>query len=554
MTSLIHIVSQAWNKASSRTSHPSSSSGDKPSPIRSIAAVGVALLGIIGLGTAALTPNPAIAAENDKSIIIQAGTRGEIIGHTFAVAPIATFNGDDSAELTTVSQADSAVREAIKAALQQEAPEGADPLMWAQAVSGTPIDQSTTFPWAADASSRLFADALADYVKTNGTQYTATQDPLAITGLQGGLYAIVDVTTKLPDSVTDMPASVRSLTMLVGTKHDIFKTDGSVIVKNEAYRTPPTKTVTGDQQGTVRVGDELTYHITGTVPSTTGKGDDFTYVFEDYASRGLSIDTSKSNITVTYGKNGTALPAADYTVDPAEQSVDGKGVGDGSAPTFTVTIARSVLDTMQSAAGEAFTVTYKATVNDYAADDQVAGNRAQVTVGGVASGKSTTVNVYTNTFQFEKYFADGSTVTGARFTLYDADNSKPVQMHNKDYAADVDEHGRVTFSGLEDGTYTVRETRVADGAAQVTGSFKVTLTYDATGQRTVVTFSDTGLDPYDLVTADEDGAIRVRNVKSLTELPLTGAAGGMVIAGSAAVLLALAGVSLAIIRRMERRM
>ena len=36
MTSLIHIVSQAWNRASSRTSHPSSSWGDKPSPIRSI--------------------------------------------------------------------------------------------------------------------------------------------------------------------------------------------------------------------------------------------------------------------------------------------------------------------------------------------------------------------------------------------------------------------------------------------------------------------------------------------------------------------------------------
>ena len=66
MTSLIHIVSQAWNKASSRTSHPSSSSGDKPSPIRSIAAAGVALLGIIGLGAASLTPSPAIAAENDK--------------------------------------------------------------------------------------------------------------------------------------------------------------------------------------------------------------------------------------------------------------------------------------------------------------------------------------------------------------------------------------------------------------------------------------------------------------------------------------------------------
>lgn len=554
MTSLIHIVSQAWNRASSRTSHPSSPWGDKPSPIRSIAAAGVALLGIVGIGTAALAPTPATAADNDKSIIIQSGSRGEIIGHTFAVAPIATFNSDDSTELTTVSAADAAVRQAITTALQQEAPEDADPLMWAQAVSGNPIDQSTTFPWAANASSRLFADALAEYVTANGAQHTATQDPLTITGLQGGLYAIVDVTEKLPDGVTDMPESVRSLTMLVGTKHEKFNTDGSVIVKNEAYRTPPSKSVTGSHDGTVRVGDELTYRITGTVPSTTRKGGDFTYVFEDYASRGLTIDTGKGNIIVTYGNNGTVLPAADYTVDPADTTVTGNGVEDGSDPTFTVTIARNVLDTMQNVAGEAFTVTYKATVNEHAADDQVASNSARVTAGGVASGKSNQTDVYTNTFEFQKYFADGSTVTGAQFTLYDADNSKPVQMLGQDYQEGVDDNGRVTFSGLEDGMYTVRETRVADGAAQVTGSFKVTLAYDATAKRTVVTFSDTGLDPYDLVTVAQDGGIRVRNVKSLTELPLTGAAGGIVIAGSAAVLLALAGGALVIVRRMERRM
>ena len=99
----------------------------------------------------------------------------------------------------------------------------------------------------------------------------------------------------------------------------------------------------------------------------------------------------------------------------------------------------------------------------------------------------------------------------------------------------------------------MRETRVADGAAQVTGAFNVTLTYDKEHNKTQVTFSDTGLDPYDLVTADANGTIRVRNVKSLTELPLTGAAGSFAIAGAAIGLMALAGIVLAIVRRMERR-
>ena len=69
MTSLIHMFRRpeqglVQNKPSiivGETSHRRSAD----------AAAGVALLGIIGLGTAALTPSPAIAAENDKSIIIK---------------------------------------------------------------------------------------------------------------------------------------------------------------------------------------------------------------------------------------------------------------------------------------------------------------------------------------------------------------------------------------------------------------------------------------------------------------------------------------------------
>ena len=49
------------------------------------------------------------------------------------------------------------------------------------------------------------------------------------------------------------------------------------------------------------------------------------------------------------------------------------------------------------------------------------------------------------------------------------------------------------------------------------------------------------LDPYDLVKQDDKGAVTVTNVKSITQLPLTGAAGtalftviGLLLAGAAA--------------------
>ena len=73
--------------------------------------------------------------------------------------------------------------------------------------------------------------------------------------------------------------------------------------------------------------------------------------------------------------------------------------------------------------------------------------------------------------------------------------------------------GKVTFKGLAAGTYTVEETKVPDGFLQnVTPKFTVTIDKDGN-----VTF---GTDVWGLM---KDGV--VKNVKSVTQLPLTGAAG-----------------------------
>lgn len=99
--------------------------------------------------------------------------------------------------------------------------------------------------------------------------------------------------------------------------------------------------------------------------------------------------------------------------------------------------------------------------------------------------------------------------------------------------------GMVTVKGLGEGTYTVTETHAPDGFIEVgLPSFTVTIGLDADGNPTV-TYGK-GSDPFDLVTLPiKNDPLTVMNVRSITQLPLTGAAGitlftvlGLLIAGA----------------------
>lgn len=99
--------------------------------------------------------------------------------------------------------------------------------------------------------------------------------------------------------------------------------------------------------------------------------------------------------------------------------------------------------------------------------------------------------------------------------------------------------GMVTVKGLGEGTYTVTETHAPDGFIEVgLPSFTVTIGLDADGNPTVD--YGKGSDPFDLVTLPiKNDPLTVMNVRSITQLPLTGAAGitlftvlGLLIAGA----------------------
>ena len=79
-------------------------------------------------------------------------------------------------------------------------------------------------------------------------------------------------------------------------------------------------------------------------------------------------------------------------------------------------------------------------------------------------------------------------------------------------------NGVVKFDGLKAGSYTVTETAVADGYQDFKASFTVAI--DENGK---VTFA--GTDSWGLAPKDSAADYKVTNVKSVFELPKTGAAG-----------------------------
>lgn len=114
----------------------------------------------------------------------------------------------------------------------------------------------------------------------------------------------------------------------------------------------------------------------------------------------------------------------------------------------------------------------------------------------------------------------------------------------------TDEHGNVTFDGLPEGDYTIKESTVPDGhIAQYAPTFTVHI--DADG---AVTVADKGM--FDKLVSDpaENGVITVRNAESFAQLPATGAAGiGMSIL-LGCILLALAAIPWIRSRMLNRSM
>ena len=509
---------------------------------RALAGVAAAALAVTGLALGAGAANAATdengVVTNPVSFTFTADTTEQLTDRDLDAYKIGDFvqYGTDDNVVYGVQTTAGVDRNALKTALEAAGFTGVpkddttDLLAWALSQTGTQFDQSGEYPWGVgtnNSASRKFADSLAASLTgdtatrgdiLNGLTPTGSDDAGYSVSLKlpAGLYLFIDRT----DGTVNVTKAVAMLASTGLTSEGKLTTVTNPVLinfKNEA-NTSWKKTASDNS---VTVGQRLTYTLEGTVPATGAEG----FAFCDIPGTGLSIDPN--SIKVYEGSTGSE-PLEAYTVAwgkddaPWTPGEDGLYVGNGSNM-FTVSITDPKV-------GTTYFVTYEAVVNSAAANqDKVVNHLTDENGNDII----TPVESKLYGFEFTKQDAQGNKLGGVTFTIYD---DKGVALpgytggSNGDSTSTSDEKGKVEFKGLAAGKYTVKETGVKDGFMDMKLSFTVTI--DATGTATFST------DAWGLVNKDNK---TVTNVRKVTELPLTGAAGtmlftvlGLLIAGASA--------------------
>lgn len=411
----------------------------------------------------------------------------------------------------------------------------------AAALSTGALDISATRPWNSPDKTRKFANALeSENNLTGGTQVTFTAVPTgsdesgysATVNLPAGIYVFIDSADATGSVTKAIPMIVASGTVKDKVLTDPVNGANTVNMKNTKN---PVKTKEVDKVSAA-IGDTLTYTLTGTIanPAPTE------FKFTDRPGTGLTIkvDTFKfyaDNVAISAKE-----AAGDFTVPPSD-------VTGGENAFFDV-----IVNNPSKYAGKTIKVTFKAVVNDDASVTDGVVNKLDNYGGTEVEAKTEFVG-----FDFKKVDPDSKGIENVTFQVKDGGTVlyfvKQAGSYKKAASAatqgattnvKTDANGELTFTGLDaTKTYTVTETaRASDVYLDIKPNFTVSFENgEAVLSKTATS------DPWGLV---DTTAKTVKNVKSITQLPLTGAAGTTLFT-VVALLVAGAGVTVAVKSRQR---
>lgn len=511
-------------------------------------AAAVTLLGGMALGAASAQADDNTQATNPLLQVNNAQA-----DHTYTPYKFATFTnvGKDSVEVETVAVWKQAVAKAADAADNDK--ENSVPAEYAN----NPAAYVAKFNAE---QIRKFATELA---KTNplpnadGTGLTVDKGqagktlPVTVDG--EGWYLVTDTYDGKTGTPAVVATTVNGLTNLTIVADNVtgqgnIASVGQFNAKNENPLTPPNKTAKVGEVNvngkTVNVGDTVNFTVSATVPASAANYDKYPFTITDTASKGLQVAAATAFKVQVDGKD---VESQLYTLTQT-----------GNAQSSTTTIIK--FDDVKSLAGKTIVVSYTGTVTKDALTDLngSVNNKATITTNGGTSGAGETESK-TYGFQFKKIGvgADENALAGAQFVVKKDDKflaqdgngawSLVNDQKNAKVFTSANTTGLVQIKGLAAGTYTVEETEAPTGYAQ---NFKVTFTVviDNAGK---VTFNQDALKQ---VTPQNNGTASatatVKNVKSITQLPLTGAAGTTLFT-VVALLVAGAGVTVAVKSRQR---
>lgn len=511
-------------------------------------AAAATLLGGMALGAAsAQADDTPTTVTRDATFTFTAETAEQLTNAKLKAYKIGDYVQYGSGEnvaygVVTNSSNKTAVDFALKAAGVDTTDSEVDHL--AAALNAGQLDVSDVRPWASPTATRKFADALESEGRlTSGTDVTlsnpvAAQDGSysATVSLQAGIYVFIDSAVATGSVTQAIPMIVASGTVADKVLTDPIRGANTVNMKN-TNNPEKTKEV---NKTSAAIGDTLTYTLTGVVanPAPTA------FKFTDTPSKGLTIKANSFQFfTEEANAERQAEPASNFSVTPT-----GDFTGNGTA-SFDVEV-----ENPSAYAGKKIVVTFEAVINDEADVENGVVNKLD------NYGTSVQVPTTFGKFEFTKVDPDGKGIENVTFQVKDGDTTLYfVKQKDGSYkkAASADTQGATTnvttgtngqlsFTGLDKTkTYTVTETkRASDAYLDIMPSFTVSFNEE---NGSAVLAKTTTSDPWGLVNTT---AKTVKNVKSITQLPLTGAAGTMLFT-VVALLVAGAGVTIAIKSRQN---
>lgn len=493
-------------------------------------AAAATLLGGMALGaTSAQADGSGTVVKSDVNFTFTAQDAKQLTNRSlnaYKIADYVQYGTDDNATYG-VQTADGVDRGTLKTALEsatgKTVSETGDLMAWALAEGVLSVDNSVDGAWN-NSASRKFVESLKTRTNMLGDPTVVdlgknlAKDGLSATvTLPAGLYLFVDADYSVGTNGVATP----SIAILVGSgnvKDGVLNplTEATVAIKNQT--TAVTKKVNGEDVITASVGQKVTYTITSKVPQNTQYYSEYGYTYTDTPSAGQTVDFDSLKVTVG---DKSLNKGTDYTV---AQNKNG---------TFTVTIS----SIQKQTAGALITVTYAAKVTEAGASGSKAVTNAVVLSDNGAEAIDSTI-ITNSGFSFTKTDAQGNPLAGATFTIR-------VPGVDGSFTATSDKTGTVTFKGLADGTYEVNETTVPNGFQQsLKAKFNVII------ENGEVKFR--GTDVWGLAPKESSDKYKVKNVKNVTQLPLTGAAGTTLFT-VVALLVAGAGVTVALKSRQRVR-
>ena len=432
------------------------------------------------------------------------------------------------------------------------------------------LSNTANFP-ADGANARLVAKIAMKNKQGEGTALTAPT-----TQLDKGYYLIVDSTA---NGQTVYNPAVLAITS------DIEITDKTDVPTLEKKVQENKKDVTGDTAygskfndvADYNIGDDVPFHLIGSVPDMS-QYETYKYTFSDTLGDGFDAPTSVK----VYLSDNKALDAGDSNI------TDSFTITNPLAKTFTVS-TNNLKAIAGVATGKYVIVSYTAKLNSSAkiglpgnvnTADLAYSNKPDKSGTGDTdnTGKTPEDKVIVFTYGLDVTKVDSKNtetkLKDAEFKLYRGTDTKEyAKVHNgkvTGWTADIDEgsvlksgeDGKFKVEGLDDGDYTLKETKAPAGYNLPANGFSVKLTattannqawggeYNAATALTELTVNQTDN------TGDVNtglGAITIRNTQG-SSLPSTGGMGTTILyaAGAAIVLVAAFGIAFAVRRRNAR--